>query len=114
MYLKLLILSLKYLKLILLIFIDFGGIIVGEISKALSKLTQVGINMMVPILICLFIGKWLDQKFNTDFIFLFIFIILGIASSFRNLYIFVIKDYTKQPKQEEETSTSINTESQEN
>lgn len=74
----------------------------GEISKALSKLTQVAINMMVPILMCLFLGKWLDQKFNTGVVFLFIFLVLGIASSFRNLYVFVIKDFSKEQKKEEE------------
>ncbi|MFI3229999.1 MAG: AtpZ/AtpI family protein [bacterium] len=75
----------------------------GEISKALSKLTQVAINMIVPILMCLFLGKWLDQKFETGVVFLFIFLVLGIASAFRNLYVFVIKDFSNEQKKEEES-----------
>lgn len=79
----------------------------GEITRAFSKLTQVAINMIVPIAMCLFIGKWLDEKFDTNLTFLFIFLVLGVASSFRNLYIFVIKDFSDEQKQEEKNGYLI-------
>lgn len=47
--------------------------------------------MVVSILLCLFIGKWIDGKFGTEPIFIIIFTILGILAGFRNLYILVAK-----------------------
>ena len=48
--------------------------------------TQVGINMAVPVLLGLYIGKKLDDWLNKSPLFLFIFIVLGIAASFTNLF----------------------------
>lgn len=56
--------------------------------------------MIIPIILCLFIGKWLDGKFGTNAIFLIIFIILGVLSAFRNLYVLVIKDYKAETSEE--------------
>lgn len=70
------------------------------IAKAFSLISQIGIHMIVPIIICLFVGKWLDSKFSTKYIFLIIFLILGVLSSFRNLYVLVIKNYSKESKQQ--------------
>lgn len=72
------------------------------IVRALSKLTQVGITMIVTIGICFFVGKWIDEKLGTNFIFLPIFILLGIGAAFRNLYFLVMLEYKKEEKKEEE------------
>lgn len=72
----------------------------NSITKALSKLTQLGLNMVVSIGICFFIGQWIDQKLNTGNIFLVIFIILGIGAGFRNMYIMIMKDYKKEEEKE--------------
>lgn len=72
-----------------------------SITTALSKLTQVAIVMITPIFMCLFIGKWLDEKFNTGVVFLFIFLVLGVGSAFRSLYMFVIKSYKDEQVKEE-------------
>ena len=56
--------------------------------------------MIIPIILCVFIGKWIDEKLNTDPLFLIIFIILGVLSSFRNLYVLVIKDYKPETSEE--------------
>lgn len=58
----------------------------NEILKALSLITQIGINMTLTILGCLLFGNFLDEKLNTSPWFLFLFIILGVLSAFRNLY----------------------------
>ncbi|MDE6182106.1 MAG: AtpZ/AtpI family protein [Eubacteriales bacterium] len=72
----------------------------NNFAKAFSLLSQVGINMIIPIILCVFIGKWIDEKLNTDPLFLIIFIILGVLSSFRNLYVLVIKDYKPETSEE--------------
>lgn len=74
----------------------------NDISRALSKFSHIGISMVVPIFICIFIGKFLDEKLNTAPTMIIIFIILGVLSSFRNLYMIVIRDYEKDKKKEEE------------
>ena len=76
----------------------------NSFAKALSKLSQVGITMVVTIGMCFFIGKWLDTKLGTDFIFLAIFIFLGIGASFRNLYVMVMLEYKKEAKKEIENN----------
>lgn len=54
-------------------------------------ITQVGISMTTPILLSLYIGKKLDEYFNKSPLFLLIFIVLGIAASFANLFKIVEK-----------------------
>ncbi len=71
-----------------------------SIIKSLSKISQVGITMVVTIGICFFIGKWLDKKLGTDIIFLAIFTLLGIGAGFRNVYIMIMKEYKEEEKKE--------------
>lgn len=73
----------------------------NNFARALSKLSQVGITMVVTIGMCFFIGKWIDKKLGTDVIFLAIFTLLGIGAAFRNLYVLVILDFKKEEKKEE-------------
>lgn len=73
-----------------------------NIIKSLSKISQVGITMVVTIGLCFFIGKWLDEKLGTNIIFLAIFILLGIGAGFRNVYILIMKDYKDQEKREKQ------------
>ncbi|WP_129599334.1 AtpZ/AtpI family protein [Anaerophilus nitritogenes] len=64
-----------------------------DIMKNITLITQIGISMIVPIFICIYIGNWLDKKLGTNFIFLLIFIILGVGASFLNVYKMVMKDF---------------------
>jgi len=69
-------------------------------SSALANLaliSQIGISMTVPIMIGLYIGKWLDDRFGTGPIFLFIFIIMGVGSAFMSLFKLTQTDF-KQKK----------------
>ena len=52
----------------------------------LALITQVGISMVTPILVGLYIGKKLDDWLNKSPLFLLIFIIIGIGASFTNLF----------------------------
>ena len=61
--------------------------------------------MVVSVLLCLFIGKWIDGKLGTEPIFTIIFIILGVLVGFRNLYVLVIKG--NKPESPEEILKTI-------
>lgn len=65
--------------------------------NSLSLITQMGILMITPILICLFIGIFLDDTFNKTPLFTIIFLILGTLAAFRNL----LHEGTKQIKKNE-------------
>lgn len=82
----------------------------NNIARAFSKISQIGINMVVTIGMCILFGKWLDKVFNTSFIFLAIFVFLGVASAFRNLYVLVIKDYKDIDKKQKSPICSDNEE----
>lgn len=58
-----------------------------NVFKALALISQLGIGMIVPIILCLFIGRWLDQLLGTGF-FVIVFLILGIMAAYRNLYVY--------------------------
>lgn len=60
-----------------------------DVFRALALLTQLGIGMIVPIVLCLFVGIWLDELLGTE-IFIFIFLVLGILTAYKSLY-----DYTR-------------------
>jgi F0F1-type ATP synthase assembly protein I len=57
-----------------------------EIGKALGLMTQIGISMLVPIAICLFIGRGLDSLFGCEPICMIIFIVLGVGAGFRSVW----------------------------
>jgi F0F1-type ATP synthase assembly protein I len=63
---------------------------VGRLNyKALENLaliTHIGIVMIIPIFAGVTIGDYLDDRFGTGGIFLLVFILLGIAVSFMNLF----------------------------
>ena len=54
--------------------------------KALAMITQFGINMLVPIFLCVFLGIKADKLFGTSFMVIVMFF-LGAAAGFRNTYI---------------------------
>lgn len=62
----------------------------------LALISHIGLMMLLPILGGLYLGRWLDDKFKTESIFLFIFIILGIISSFANLFRVAMKNVSKK------------------
>jgi F0F1-type ATP synthase assembly protein I len=69
----------------------------ANILKALGLITQIGISMMIPIALCLFLGQYLDEKLGTSPWLLIIFIVLGVLAAFRNLYMLTIS-FTKSDK----------------
>ena len=57
----------------------------------LFYISQIGISMVVPIFAGVYIGNYLDDKFSTGGILLLVFIILGVGTSFMNLYKLAMK-----------------------
>lgn len=53
---------------------------------------QFGINMLVPIFLCSFVGMYLDRKFNTSFWMILLFFV-GTLAGFTNVFRFARKIY---------------------
>ena len=60
--------------------------------RILTYISQISINMLVPIFLCSGIGYYLDSKLGTSFIFIIMFFI-GAAAGARNIYILARKEY---------------------
>ena len=58
-----------------------------EVFRSFSLVFQFGINMIVPILLCTFVGIVLDRYFSTSFIVIIMFF-LGALAGFRNIFVF--------------------------
>ena len=52
---------------------------------ALAMVTQLGINMLAPVVLCAFIGVWLDERYGWSVT--AILLILGIMAGARNSWI---------------------------
>lgn len=63
-----------------------------NVYQSLILITQFGINMLVPIFLCTFLGIFLDKVFHTTFIVIILFF-LGAMAGFRNVYIFAKRIY---------------------
>jgi ATP synthase protein I len=63
----------------------------------LAAASSVGIAMVLAIFGCLYLGIYLDRKFDTGNVFKVLFLFLGIAAGFRNLYV-LIKRYFPNEK----------------
>lgn len=72
-----------------------------DVYRNLAMITQIGLNMLAPIVLCVFIGSWLDEKFGWCTV--IPLLILGILAGCRNCYLLlqqlIPKD--KKPKEKE-------------
>jgi ATP synthase protein I len=57
-----------------------------SVGKALVLITQLSINMLVPIFMCLFIGIWLDNRLGTAWLTL-VFLVLGVIAAIRAMFV---------------------------
>lgn len=58
-----------------------------NVVRMLTMITQFGINMIVPICLCFFVGYYLDRMLGTSYITVILFFV-GALAGFRNIYIF--------------------------
>ncbi|MDD6812370.1 MAG: AtpZ/AtpI family protein [Lachnospiraceae bacterium] len=63
-----------------------------NVYHALTMISQFGINMLVPIFICAFIGMAIDKKCGTSFWVVILFFV-GAIAGFRNVFLFAKKIY---------------------
>lgn len=68
--------------------------------RILPLITQVGINMFMPIFIMTLLGVLIDRWLNLAPLFLIIGLVIGVIVSFRNLY-FIMKKMIKDMEDEE-------------
>lgn len=52
----------------------------------LALITQIGLSIITPILVGVYLGGFMDKKIGTQMIFTLIFIILGAGAGFLNLF----------------------------
>lgn len=64
----------------------------NNVLQSLVLVTQFGITMLVPILLCTLIGAYIGEKFSVPIITVPLFLV-GAAAGFRNVYIMAKKTY---------------------
>lgn len=61
-----------------------------EVIRTLGLITQVGLSMVTPILLCVFFGVKLNQYFHTQHWFVPM-LLMGIGAGIRNVYLLIYK-----------------------
>lgn len=61
-----------------------------------ALVSQIGVTMVIPIVLGVWLGGIIDKKLGTGGLFLIILMLLGIASGFRNVYLLVYKQFEKK------------------
>nr|WP_295678276.1 AtpZ/AtpI family protein [uncultured Lachnoclostridium sp.] len=72
----------------------------SSVVKGILMVSQIGISMLVPIFLCVFVGRKLDDWLGTSYITL-IGLVLGIMAAFRNIYIMTKSFYAKDKARED-------------
>lgn len=70
-----------------------------DVYHSLAMVTQIGISMLAPIVLCVAIGYWMDQKFG--WYTTVPLLILGILAGGRNTWI-LLQDVTKEAGKKKE------------
>ncbi len=71
-----------------------------SVYRALTMITQFGLNMLVPIFACSFLGIFIDRKLGTSFFTIVLFFI-GALAGFRNVFIFARKIFEEKEGRDE-------------
>lgn len=66
----------------------------NSVYRSLAQIMQFGINMLVPIFLCTFLGIYIDRWLHTSFVVIIMFF-LGAAAGARNVYRFAKNIYDK-------------------
>ncbi len=65
-----------------------------NVYRSLTLITQFGLFMLVPILLCTFLGIFLDRLFSTSFL-VIIFFFLGALAGFTNIFRLAKRFYSR-------------------
>lgn len=56
-----------------------------KVFQALTLILQFGLNMLVPIAMCMVLGIWLDEKYDIPWIIVLLFFV-GALAGFTNIF----------------------------
>ncbi|MDD3307292.1 MAG: AtpZ/AtpI family protein [Acetobacterium sp.] len=73
--------------------------------KYLAMISQIGISVLVPVGIMIFIGKVLDFYFHTGNMLVIILAVLGVLAGLRNMYVIPLRMSEKAQKMAAENMT---------
>ena len=65
-----------------------------NVVRSLTLITQFSINMLVPVMLCTFLGIFLDRIFSTSFIVIILFFV-GALAGFTNIFRLARSIYSK-------------------
>jgi len=68
--------------------------------KGVTMISQLGIVMITPILICTFFGIFLDNMTKKEPLFTIILLLIGVVAAFRNLFYHTSKQAKKIKKED--------------
>lgn len=63
----------------------------------MARVSSIGIAMVIAIFGCFYLGRWLDRQLATEPYLTLLFLLIGIAAGFRNMYL-LVKRYVKDDK----------------
>lgn len=69
-----------------------------SVYQALSMIGQFGINMLVPVFVCSFLGMFLDRRLETDFLVVVFFFVGALAGGW-NVFRFARRIYMSDAEQ---------------
>lgn len=76
-----------------------------SVFKSLGQVSTIGMSMAIAIAIGVFIGVQLDRWFGTGHIFFYIFLLIGIAAGFRNVFILARREMKRDENGEGDNGT---------
>lgn len=60
-----------------------------KIAIQLAHMSSIGIAMVIAVFGCFYLGRWLDGQLGTEPYLSLVFLLIGIAAGFRNMYLLV-------------------------
>lgn len=72
----------------------------NEIARSLAMVTQLGISMLAPVILCAVFGMWLDERYGWSVT--AVLLILGIFAGARNTWILLKQFQTPDKKEKQE------------
>jgi ATP synthase protein I len=65
-------------------------------AMQMALASSIGIAMVLAIFGCLWFGSYLDRKFDSGHVFTVVFLLIGIAAGFRNIYVLIKNNFTDE------------------
>lgn len=76
-----------------------------SVFRTFALVTQLGISVLVPVLLCTFLGTWLEKNFSFP---LFIpLLIMGVLAGIRNAY-YLVRHANEDPEDKKKHSGGTN------